>query len=69
VVRRSKPGESLTFSLEKGFDQKNHCVNKTKQLLGYFWKTLTGKESKEGDIEASEDEKMEIDMIFNIYND
>ena len=69
VVRRSKPGESLTFLLEKGSDQKAHCVNKTKQLLGYFWKTLTGKKSKEGTIETLEDEKMEIDMMFNIYND
>ena len=69
VVRRSKPGESLTFSLEKGSDQKAHCVNKTNELLGYFWKTLTGKESKEGTIETLEDEKMEIDMMFNIYND
>ena len=69
MFRRSKAGETLTFSLEKGFDQKAHCVNKTKQLIGYFWRTLPGKESKEGAIEALEDEKMEIDMMFSIYND
>eukprot|EP00091_Calanus_sinicus_P019198 TRINITY_DN4711_c0_g1_i1.p1 TRINITY_DN4711_c0_g1~~TRINITY_DN4711_c0_g1_i1.p1 ORF type:complete len:216 (+),score=81.05 TRINITY_DN4711_c0_g1_i1:122-769(+) len=39
VFRRSKPGESLTFSLEKGFDQKAHCVNKTRQLLSYSGNT------------------------------
>ena len=64
----SRSEQPVTFSLEKGYDRKSNCINRSKQLLGYSWKTLTG-QKKEATAEILEDEKMEITLSFTLFSD